>query len=84
MDELLALEDWSLCMASSLFFFEVIALVIILFVVGLVAPHVLVVASRAIVAPIVLMTIIGSSIIAVASVALMIIAIFATAMLRVA
>ncbi len=39
-------------------FFEVIALAIILLVVGLVAPHVLVVASRAIVVPIILMTIV--------------------------
>ncbi len=49
-------------------FLEVIVLAIILLVIGLVAPHVLVVVSRAIVAPIVSMTIVGSSIIAVASV----------------
>jgi hypothetical protein len=62
----------------------VIALAIILFVVGLVAPHVLVVASRVIVVPIVLMTIVGSLIIAVALVASMVVAIFTTAMLTVA
>jgi hypothetical protein len=65
-------------------FLEVIVLAIILLVVGLVAPHVLVVASRAIVALIVLMTIVGSSIIAVASVASMIVAIVMSAMLTVA
>ncbi len=50
-------------------FLEVIAFAIILLVVGLVAPHVLVVASRAIVAPIVSMKIVGSLIIAVVLVA---------------
>jgi hypothetical protein len=65
-------------------FLEVIALAIILLVVELVAPHVLVVVSRTIMAPIVLMTIVGSLIIAVASVALMIVRIFRTAMLTVA
>jgi hypothetical protein len=50
-------------------FLEVIMLVIILLVVGLVAPHVLVVASRTIVAPIVSMTIVGLLIIAATSVA---------------
>ncbi len=40
-------------------FLEVIVFVIIFLVIGLVAPHVLVVASRAIVAPFVLMTIVG-------------------------
>ncbi len=59
---------------------EVIALAIILLVIGLVAPHVLVVPLRMIVAPIVLMMIVGSSIIAVALVALVIVAIFTTAM----
>jgi hypothetical protein len=65
-------------------FLEVIALAIILLVVGLVAPHVLVIASRAIMAPIVLMMIVGLSIIAVALVALVIVMIFTTAMLMVA
>jgi hypothetical protein len=65
------------------FFLEVIALAIILLVVELVAPHVLVVASRAIVVPIVLMRIIGS-IVAVALVASTIVAIVTTAMLTVA
>jgi hypothetical protein len=65
-------------------FLEVIALAIILLDEGLVAPHVLVITSRAIMAPIVSMMIVGSSIIAVASVALMIVAIFMTAMLTVA
>ncbi len=65
-------------------FLEVITLAIILLVIGLVAPHVLVVAVRAIVSPIVLMMIVGSSIITVASVALVIVAIFTTAMLTVA
>ncbi len=65
-------------------FLEVIALAIILLVVGLVAPHVLVVASRTIVAPIISMTIVGSLIIAVASDASMIVAIVTTAMLMVA
>ncbi len=65
-------------------FLEVIALAIILLVLGLVAPHVLVVASSVIVAPIVLMTIVGSSIIVVASVTSMIVTIFTTAMLTVA
>ncbi len=63
---------------------EVIALPIVLLVIGLVAPHVLVVPSRANVVPIVLMIIVGSPIIAVALVALMIVAIFMTAMLTVA
>ncbi len=71
-------------MAFVTLFLEVIALAIILLVVGLVAPHVLVVASRAIVAPIVSMTIVGLSIIAVALVASMIVAIVTTAMLVVA
>ncbi len=48
-------------------FLEVIALAIILLVIGLVAPHVLHVAVRAIVARVVLMTMAGSSIIEVAS-----------------
>ncbi len=61
-----------------------IVLAVILFVIGLVVPHVLVVALRAVVALIVSMTIVRLSIIAVASVALMIVAIFATAMLMVA
>ncbi len=65
-------------------FLEVIALAIILLVVGLVAPHVLVVALRAIVAPIVLMMIGGSLITAVTSVASMIVAMVTTAMLTVA
>ena len=65
-------------------FFEVIAPAIILLVVGLVTPHVLVVASRAIMAPIILMTIVGSLIIAVVSVASMVVAIFTTVMLMVA
>jgi hypothetical protein len=62
-------------------FLEVIALAIILLVVGLVAPHVFVIASRAVVAPIVLMMIVGSLIIAVVS---MIVAILTTAKLTVA
>jgi hypothetical protein len=65
-------------------FLEVIALAIILLVVGLVAPHVLVIASRAIMAPIISTTIVGLLIITVTSVALMIVAIFMTAMLTVA
>ncbi len=65
-------------------FLEVIALAIILLVVGLVAPCVLVIASRAIVALIVSMTIVGLLIITVASVASMIVMIFTTAMLTVA
>ncbi len=65
-------------------FLEVITLAIILLFVGLVAPHVLIVASRAIVAPIVSMMIVGSLFIAVALVALMIVGIFTTAMLAVA
>ncbi len=65
-------------------FVEVIALAIVILVVGLVAPHVFVVALRAIMAPIVLMTKVGSSIIAVTLVALMIVVIFTTAMLTVA
>jgi hypothetical protein len=65
-------------------FLEVITLAIILLVIGLVAPHVLVIALRTILAPIVLMTIVGWSIIAVASVASVIVAIFTTAMLTVA
>ncbi len=65
-------------------FLEVIPLAIILLVIGLVAPHVLVVTSRAIVAPIVLMTIVGSLIVAVTLVTLMIVAIFTAAMLGVA
>ncbi len=65
-------------------FLEEIALAIILLVIGLVAPHVLVAASRAIMAPIILMMIVRSSIIAVALVASMIVAIFMTAMLTVA
>ncbi len=65
-------------------FLEVIALTIILLVVGLVAPHVLVVASRAIMVPIALMMIVRSLIITVGLVALMIVAIVTTAMLMVA
>jgi hypothetical protein len=65
-------------------FLEVIALAIILLVRGLVAPHVFVVMSRAIVVPIVLMMIVGSSIIAVASITYIVVAIFTTAMLTVA
>jgi hypothetical protein len=64
-------------------FLEVIMLAIILLVVGLVAPHVQVVASRAIVALIVSMMIVGLPIIAVASVASMIVEKFTTAMLMV-
>jgi hypothetical protein len=71
-------------MASLLFFLDVISLAIILLVIGLVAPHILVVASRAIVVPIVSMTIVGLLIVVVASVALMIVAMFTTAMLMVA
>ncbi len=63
---------------------EVIVLAIILLAIGLAAPHVLVVASRAIVAPIVLLTIVGSSIIPVVSITLMVVAIITTAMLMVA
>jgi hypothetical protein len=73
-----------LCMALSHFFLEVNALAIILLVVGLVDPHVLVVALRAIMAPVVLMTIVGLSIIAVALVASMIVTIVMTGMLMVA
>ncbi len=58
-----------------------VTLAIILLVIGLVAPHVLVVALRAIVMPIVLMTIVRLLIIAVA---LVIVTIFTTAMLMVA
>ncbi len=65
-------------------FLEVIAPAIILLVVVLVAPHILVVASRAIVAPIVSMKIVRLSIIVVALVALMVVAIFTTATLTVA
>ncbi len=65
-------------------FLEVIALAIILLVIGLVAPHVLVVASRAIMAPIVLMMIVGLLIIMVALITSMIVGIFTTAMLMVA
>ncbi len=61
-----------------------IALVIILLVVGLVAPHILVVVSRTIVATIVSMRIVGSLIITVALVTLVIVAIFPTSMLIVA
>jgi hypothetical protein len=50
-------------------FLEVITLAIILLVVGHVAPHVLGIASRAIVVPIILMTIVRLSIIAVVPVA---------------
>jgi hypothetical protein len=65
-------------------FLEVIVPLIVLLVIGLVAPHILVVASRAIMAPIVSMTIVGLSIIAVVSVALMVVAIFTPVMLTVA
>jgi hypothetical protein len=65
-------------------FLEVIALVIILLVIRLVAPHVHVVASRTIMVLIVLMTIVGSLIITVALVASVIDGIFTTAMLTVA
>ncbi len=65
-------------------FLEVIAPAIILFVVGLVAPHILVVVLRANVVPIVSMGIVGLLIIAVTLVALMVVAIFTTAMLMVA
>jgi hypothetical protein len=62
----------------------VITLAIILFVVGLGALQALVVPSRMMMAWIVLMTIIRSAIVAVALVALMIVVIFTTEMLRVA
>ncbi len=65
-------------------FLEEIALAIILLVVGLAAPHVLIIASRVIVVLIVSITIVGSLIIAVTLVALMIVAIFMTAILTVA
>jgi hypothetical protein len=65
-------------------FFEVIAPLIILLVVGLAAPCVLVIASTWIMASIVLMTIIWLAIIAVASVASMTVVVVATAMLAVA
>ncbi len=65
-------------------FLVVIALAIILLVIGLDAPHVLVVALRAFVAPIVSMMIVRLSIIAITLVASMIVAMFITAMLRVA
>ncbi len=65
-------------------FLEVIGLAIILLDVGLIAPHVFVVASRSIVASIVLMRIVGSLINAVVLVASMIVAIVTTAMLTVA
>ncbi len=65
-------------------FLEVIVHAIILLVVGHVAPHIFVVVSKAILAPIVLMTIVGSSIITVALVALMIVTVFTAAMLTVA
>ncbi len=64
-------------------FLEVIAPLIILLVVGLVAPYVLV-ASRLIMVSIVLIMIVGLLIIAVALVASMVVAIFTTAMLTVA
>ncbi len=74
---------WGLVIVHGLvtLFLEVIALAIILFVIGLVAPHVLVIAWRAIMMPIVLMTIVRLSIIAVP---LVIVTIFMTAMLTVA
>jgi hypothetical protein len=62
-------------------FLGVIALAIILLVVGLGACRVLVVTSRAIMTPIILMMIVGLLIIAVASVALIIVTIFPTVML---
>ncbi len=65
-------------------FLEVIVPAIILLVVGLVAPHVLVVALRAIVALIVSMMIVGLSIIVVALVASMEVVKSTTAMLTVA
>ncbi len=65
-------------------FLEVIAPAIILLVVGLVAPCVLVVASRVIVVSIVLMTIVRLLIIVVTLVDLMVVAIFTTVMLTVA
>ncbi len=65
-------------------FLGVIALAIILLVVGLGAFQVLILTSRAIVMPIVSMTKVRSLIIAVASVASMIVVIFPTTMLMVA
>ncbi len=65
-------------------FLEVIVLVIILLVIGLVALRVLVNALRTIVVSIVLMTILGSAIVAILSVTLMVVAIFMTTMLPVA
>jgi hypothetical protein len=65
-------------------FLGVIALAIILLVVGLGAFQVFILTLRAIVMPIVSMTIVGSSIISVASVASMIVVIFPTTMLMVA
>jgi hypothetical protein len=65
-------------------FLEVIASAITLLVIGHVASHVLVVVSRAIMASIVLMTLVGLSIIAAALVILMIVAKIKAAMLTVA
>jgi hypothetical protein len=65
-------------------FLEVIALAIILLVVGLAVPCVLVITSTTIMASIVLMMIIRSGIVAITSVALMVIAIFAATVLLVA
>jgi hypothetical protein len=65
-------------------FIEVIALAIILLVVGLVFPHILVIASTMIMALIVSMMIIRSAIIAIASVTLMVVVIFVATVLLVA
>jgi hypothetical protein len=65
-------------------FLEVVALAIILLVVGLIAPHVLVITSRMTMAPIVLMMMVGLLIIVVALAASMIAAVFTTVMLMVA
>jgi hypothetical protein len=65
-------------------FLGVIGLAIILIVVGLGALWVLAIASRAIVATIVLMMIVGSAIVAIALVASMVVTIFRTAVLSVA
>jgi hypothetical protein len=59
------------------FFFEVIALAIILLLIGLLALVVLVVATRMILASIVSMRIVGSLVIVIVPVALMIVALFA-------
>jgi hypothetical protein len=77
-------EDWSLCMATSLFFLEVIVHAIILLFIGLAVLRVLIIAIRTIVVSIVSMMVVWSLVIVIVLVASIIVAILVAMMLMVA